>query len=225
MASGHVLVVSPHCDDAVFACGDFLAAHPAARVVTVFAGAPPEHDTRLRGWDADCGFTDGEDVMAMRRAEDRAALALLGAHPMWLQFRDDQYGRDAGPADIAAALSVVIDASAPSIVAVPLGLFHRDHALVHEAALEVRERRPRATWLAYEDAIYRRFPGDPVRRRIDALRAAGIAVERANLGGFTASALKRRAVECYRSQLRGLGSAGRAGHTDAFAPETFWLLT
>jgi len=40
MMSGDVLVVSPHCDDAVFSCGDFLVAHPRASVVTIFAGRP-----------------------------------------------------------------------------------------------------------------------------------------------------------------------------------------
>jgi LmbE family N-acetylglucosaminyl deacetylase len=220
--AARLVAVSPHCDDAVFACADFIAAHPGARVVTVFAAGPA--DARLRPWDADCGFEPGDDVMRVRRAEDRAALALLAAQPIWLRFRDDQYGHTGDVGDIARALTRIVDALRPSVIAAPLGLFHRDHLLAHEAALLVRARRPRPTWLAYEDAIYRRFPGAPARARLDALRAAGIDVRRAGHGGRPASPLKRRAVACYRSQLRGLATAGRAGHGDAFAPEALWRL-
>ena len=38
-----VVVVSPHLDDAVLGCGRFLAVHPGATVVTVFAGNPPQY--------------------------------------------------------------------------------------------------------------------------------------------------------------------------------------
>jgi LmbE family N-acetylglucosaminyl deacetylase len=219
-----LLVVSPHCDDAVFACADLVAAHPGARVVTVFAADPAAGDTRLRPWDADCGFGRADDVMRVRRAEDRAALALIGARPIWLPFRDDQYGHTAGVAVLADALMQVVDVVRPSVIAVPLGIFHRDHVLAHEAALRVLARRLRPTWLAYEDALYRRFPDDPVGTRITALREAGLDVERAALGGRPASAFKRRAVARYASQLRGLATAGRAGHGDAFAPEAYWRL-
>jgi LmbE family N-acetylglucosaminyl deacetylase len=219
-----VIVVSPHCDDAVFACADFVAAHAGARVVTVFAGGPPPGDTRLRPWDADCGFVHGDDVMRIRREEDRAALSLLGATPTWLRFREDQYEHDADASDIADALTEVVDTVRPSVIVVPLGLFHRDHALAHEAALRVRLRRRRPTWLAYEDAIYRRFPGDLIGARLSALRRAGIDVERVELGGRPASTLKREAMACYRSQFRGLATAGRAGHADALEPEGYWRL-
>jgi LmbE family N-acetylglucosaminyl deacetylase len=219
-----LLVVSPHCDDAVFACGDLIAAHPGAVVVTLFAAAPAVGDAALRPWDADCGFHAGDDVMEVRRAEDREALAMLGARPVWLPFRDDQYGRDADVDDIAHALEAVVDATRVSTVVGPLGLFHRDHALASEATLVVQARRPALAWLAYEDAIYRRVRDDPVAARISALRRVGLRVDRADVGGRSASMLKRRAVACYRSQLRGLATRGRSGHVDAFAPESYWRL-
>jgi LmbE family N-acetylglucosaminyl deacetylase len=215
-------VVSPHCDDAVFACADLIAAHPEATVVTLFAGGAA--DGVLRPWDTDCGFMPGDDVMAARRHEDREALALLGARPVWLAFRDDQYGRNAGAADIAHELTAVVDDVVPSAVLAPLGLFHRDHVLAHAASMLTRTRRPAPAWLVYEDAIYRALKGDPVGERVSALRHGGVALERVQLGDGRASALKRRAVRCYRSQLRGLASAGRAGHRDAFAPEAYWRL-
>jgi LmbE family N-acetylglucosaminyl deacetylase len=36
-----LLVVSPHCDDAVLSCGSLLETHPGSAVVTVFAGTQP----------------------------------------------------------------------------------------------------------------------------------------------------------------------------------------
>src|SRR4051812_4728612 len=80
-----VMIVSPHLDDAVFGCGELLGARPGSVVVTVFAGAPPTYET-VTEWDALAGFRAGDDVMAARRAEDRDALAVLGARPVWLDF-------------------------------------------------------------------------------------------------------------------------------------------
>ena len=217
-----LLVVSPHCDDAVFGAGDLIAAHPGTAVVTVFAGAPS--DAELRAWDAECGFTTGDDVMARRRAEDADALARLGAQPIWLAFRDDQYGRDGDAPAVAGALEHVVAALAPAIVAIPLGLFHRDHVLASDAGLLVASRRPRVSWLAYEDAIYRALPGDLVESRVAEVRARGYRVEPPEGARHPASALKRRAIACYASQLRGLAVSGRRGHADAFAPERCWRL-
>ena len=36
--------------------------------------------------------------------------------------------------------------------------------------------------------------------------------------------LKRRAVACYRSQLRALSTPGRPGFADVFATEGYWRL-
>src|SRR3954468_24729127 len=98
-----VVIVSPHLDDAVFGCGELLAARPGSVVVTVFAGAPPTYET-VTEWDALAGIHPGEDVLAARRAEDRAALGALGARPVWLDFRDSQYHDSPTVPEIAAAL-------------------------------------------------------------------------------------------------------------------------
>jgi LmbE family N-acetylglucosaminyl deacetylase len=65
-------VISPHLDDGVFSCGDLLASHPGAAVVTVFAGGPSS-STDIKPWDAAAGFHPGDNVMAARRAEDQTA--------------------------------------------------------------------------------------------------------------------------------------------------------
>src|SRR3954451_5053748 len=86
-----VVVVSPHLDDGGFGCGQLLSPPPGSVVITVFTERPAEHK-ELTSWDASAGFQSADAVMPARRAEDRAALALLGARPVWLGFVEDQYG-------------------------------------------------------------------------------------------------------------------------------------
>src|SRR5205085_7412091 len=86
-----IVVVSPHFDDAVQGAGYVLAGHPGATVVTVMAGRPPAYPDVPSEWDARGGFVAGDDVVALRREEDEAALAVLGAEHRWLGFSDHQY--------------------------------------------------------------------------------------------------------------------------------------
>jgi LmbE family N-acetylglucosaminyl deacetylase len=184
--------VSPHLDDAVFACGQWIASSPSPIVVTIFAGAPPA-GVRLTPWDAECGFREGDDVIAARRAEDRTALGVLGASPVWLDFRDDQYGEPRTTQAIADALACVIEREQAFAIHFPLGLFHRDHRRI----------------------------GGAVEERLQALRARGLALAPLTRSfAVDAVARKREAVACYRSQLRAL--ATRDAHDDVDAPEAHW---
>jgi LmbE family N-acetylglucosaminyl deacetylase len=72
----------------------------------------------------------------MRRAEDFRALTMLRAKPIWLDFVETQYGPPPADEALAAAIEQTLDTPA-SAVAIPLGLFHRDHQLTHGAALTV----------------------------------------------------------------------------------------
>src|SRR3954463_16054315 len=85
-------VVSPHFDDAVLSAGQLLAKHPGTTVITVMGGqrASGSYD-EVSWWDALCGFQSGEDVVAARRIEDKAALDVVGAQQSWLDFADHQY--------------------------------------------------------------------------------------------------------------------------------------
>jgi LmbE family N-acetylglucosaminyl deacetylase len=215
-----LVAVSPHLDDAVLGCGALLAAHPRSTVITVFAGRPPR-GMPVPPWDRAAGFVDGEDVIGARRAEDRAALGTLGAEPVWLDFLDAQYGPPPPVGSIATNLEAALLRTAPATVCIPLGLFHSDHALAHAAALALVRRYRGWCWLAYEEAMYRRVPG-ALEARLDALRRAGI--DAAPLAGLAAPADKRRALACYRSQLRALATPGRPGHADALEPERYWRL-
>lgn len=215
------LFVSPHLDDAVLSCGELIASSAAALVVTVFAGRPAG-GTSPTPWDAACGFGPDDDPIAARRSEDRAALDVLGARSLWLDFVDDQYGAPRPAEAIAATLVDAITREAPNEVYVPLGLFHTDHFRASEATLAVMPRFANLAWHAYADAIYRRIDG-AVDGRIRALADAGIALTPATpRRAAHADARKRHAVACYGSQLRGLQS--RRHHDDVFARETYWRL-
>jgi LmbE family N-acetylglucosaminyl deacetylase len=221
---GRLLVLSPHLDDGVFSCGELIAGHPGATVVTVFAGWPRDGGA-LTAWDEACGFHSGRAAMAARRAEDRAAAAVLRARTRWLAFLDAQYRSGRGEEAIDRRLGGVLRAIDPTTVLVPLGLFHGDHRLVHRAGLRLlrAEGPPRRLWLAYEDAIYRRIPGLLQRRLARLVRDGVLATPLPDVRRGP-PARKRQAVRCYRSQLRGLATPGRRGHVDACAPERYWQL-
>lgn len=220
--SGRALVLSPHLDDAVLGCGDWLARHPGSTVATVFAGSPGPR-AALTDWDARAGFRPGDDVVALRRAEDAAALRELRARPLWLAFRDAQYAppppRDAVAREIARSVRVL----AAACVVMPLGLFHSDHLLVREAALEARARAGARRWLVYADALYRALP-DLEADALAALAARGHVLVPLAAPRTPASACKRAAVARYASQLHALATPGRPGHADAFEPERLFEL-
>jgi LmbE family N-acetylglucosaminyl deacetylase len=231
--AGQVLVISPHLDDGVLSCGCLVAGLARRRrvaVATVFAGRP-RCSCPLTEWDRAAGFTPGSDVIGARRREDRRALDILGARAVWLPFRDGQYGKSP-PVDAVARrlaeLPMLREASDPAraLVLFPLGLFHSDHHLAREAAVRImRTQKIQATWLAYEDALYRRVPG-LIDRAVARLRRAGLAPRRLRVAA-EAGAVRRKtlAVRCYRSQLRALATPGRPGHDDAFADERFWQVS
>jgi LmbE family N-acetylglucosaminyl deacetylase len=222
-AAEHVLAISPHLDDAVFACGEILATAEGATVVTVFAGRPGARAT-MTSWDSDSGFATGDDVMGARRDEDRRALACLSATPVWLDFRDDQYGDSPSIEAIADALSPLVARDRVRDILVPLGLFHADHRRTHEAALSLTEKFPDRRWIVYEEAIYRRIDG--LRdAAIESLRRAGHSPRRIEFSiDRLAHECKRAAVACYGSQLRALSTPGRPGHVDALSPERYWRI-
>jgi len=216
-----LVVVSPHLDDGVFGCADLIRAHPGSTVITVFAGGPDAWGEPT-DWDAASGFTAGENTVARRREEDQRALAAVDAQPVWLPFWDSQYGASPDVEAIRAALERALVELAPDAVVIPVGLWHSDHRLTHEAAAPLVARHRRLEWLAYEDAIYRRFPESGLAERPSWLRARGIAMTPLEPGA-PASEAKRRSIACYGSQLRALASG--PGWEDALEPERRWALS
>jgi LmbE family N-acetylglucosaminyl deacetylase len=216
------LFISPHLDDAVFACGEWIASSANPIVVTIFAGFAPA-DAPLTMWDRECGFDEGDDVIALRRHEDRRALDSLGAAAIQLDFRDDQYGEPRPTRDITDTLAELVEREAPSALHVPLGLFHSDHRRSSDASLALFDRFAARAWHVYEDAIYRCIPG-AVDERARVLAGRRFVLERRSPAmARDAAARKRRAVGCYRSQLRALRT--RNAHDDVFAHERHWALS
>lgn len=211
-----LFAISPHLDDVVLGCANLVSAHQGARVVTVTAGVPPPHP--LTGWDAACGFGEADDVVGARRREDQAALALLGATPIWLDFLDRQYAQGASPdpSGVASALADILEGRQAGLVASPLGLQHPDHLATAAACYLVARRMPSLPWLIYEDAIYRRDAGATDQAMHD-LDEAGFTLERIDV---PSAACKNEAVARYASQLKGLGDLVQ----DAARPERYWVL-
>lgn len=218
---GRLLFISPHLDDAAFACGRLLASVSDAVVGTVFAGAPPP-DAPLTEWDRASGFQAGDDVIATRREEDRQALAILGAWPLWLTLQDRQYGLPPELDEVVGQLHGMLMQCEPGAVFFPLGLFHSDHRLTREAAVALVHACSGCQWFAYEDALYRNLPGER-EDGLAALEQSGMALRPARFAELPdAIARKRRAVDCYGTQLRALASPGRPGQADPTEVEAYW---
>jgi LmbE family N-acetylglucosaminyl deacetylase len=188
-------------------------------VATVFAGLPADAGART-DWDARCGFASAGEAVRARREEDRAALALLGCEPRWLDFGDSQYGATPAVEAVAEALSALLAQQGEDEAFVfPLGLFHADHQLVHEAGMAAWRRHPRPA-LLYEDALYRGIPR-LLQRRLAELLRQGLELTPAKEPPSAAAALKARAVRCYASQLRAFGPGG---YDDTARPERRWRI-
>ncbi|WP_454688775.1 PIG-L deacetylase family protein [Achromobacter aloeverae] len=218
--AGRLLVISPHLDDGALGCGLLLTAAARARVVTVHTAMPAAAPAATK-WDRDCGFADSRDAMRARLDEDARAMAVLGAEAGHLEFLDSQYGPLPSRERLAKALAGEIDAYAPDVVAMPLGLHHCDHERVREAALLVLPQRRRLLWVGYEDEFYRyragvlqRVLGQLARRRV---RATPI-----ECAGHGDPERKRLAVAAYASQLRAVGLHTPDAAVDA--GERYWWL-
>lgn len=119
------LLISPHLDDAVLSAGRFLAGNPDSTVVTIFAGIPKNKEL-LTDYDGKMGFSSSTEAMKIRRAEDIAALYVLDAKAVHLNYYDEQYARDE-PTYAVALNSLIKLAEDCDVVLGPLGIRHPDH--------------------------------------------------------------------------------------------------
>jgi LmbE family N-acetylglucosaminyl deacetylase len=222
-----IVVVSPHFDDAALGAAHLLGAHPGASVITVMGGPPPRYPDPPTEWDALGGFTTGDDVVALRREEDRAAMAVLDATPVWLEFVDHQYlepHERAKPDAIAVELEQAIDAANPNAVFLPMGLANPDHVASHDAGHMLAQRRNDLTWFCYEDSGYKHIPG-MLAWRISKLFRGDLWATPMIVPTVVDHDRKRTAIECYRSQLPPLNRDHSLGaRIGGSVPEQFWLL-
>lgn len=207
------LLLSPHLDDAVLSAGAFLANQPGCVVATVFAGLPGGQ-LGATPYDAKTGFKTSREAMQARRLEDRDALALLRAEPVYLDYLDHQYGRTYTVEQMASAIVSV--AEGYDLVLGPLGLVHPDHELLGDALVSAANRITADVYL-WEDLPNRVLHPDEAYRRLS--RPMLPATFKAP-GGAGTLADKVRSLLCYRSQL----GTGDLDFNVLLVPERFWRL-
>lgn len=194
------VVVSPHLDDAALSVGQFLLSWPGAYVLTLFCGLPSE--PRVTTFDVNCGFTDSTDALVGRAHEDDRAMQVLGARQIRAPFLDNQYRREddsqhrALRAVLASAIEKTVQTLGANRLLGPLGLLHPDHVFASNATLDAAEALGCRLWL-YEEIPSRVVDPEAVVARINAI-GRPLALDHLGTGDL---ALKRRAVECYKSQL------------------------
>jgi LmbE family N-acetylglucosaminyl deacetylase len=222
-----VVLFSPHFDDAALGAAHFLFSHPGAAVVTVMGGPPTRYPDPPSEWDALGGFVAGDDVVAIRREEDAAAMKVIDARPIWLEFVDYQYlapGERATPETIATEMERILDDERPTAVFLPMGLANPDHVATHDAGVLVAARRPDLAWFCYEDSGYKHIPG-MLAWRVAKLFRSDLWPTPMIVPTVVDHDRKRAAIECYRSQL---GPLNRDHALDARigggVPEQFWQL-
>ena len=216
--TGRLLVISPHLDDAVFSCRSLLRFARDVHVFTIFAGDAPV-GAPTTSWDLQCGFSDGTNVMKARRDEDARALAMLGAVPLWAEELQEGYRVE--PVDherLTALITGMIDTVAPTHVAFPLGLSHRDHLLVADASAAATRARHEAIPFVYAEQPYAQRKPGIVRQRRGEVSASGVELKIEPLPRGARRG-DHAALRCYASQLRGLKiSALRMG----LSRERYW---
>jgi LmbE family N-acetylglucosaminyl deacetylase len=230
--------LSPHFDDAVLSCGGVLA--QAARagstvvVVTIFAGEPEDSALRRPHVIAAHGRwgLEGGTAVSRRRAEDLAALAVVGAHAAWIPLVDHLYWPHAGawaepegwrrwaarlklllrPARrraqgerrrmVEAVVRACVARWPAATVLAPLGL--GGHPDHRLVAAAARTVVPPTLLACYEDLPYAARADGVGREALGGLELRPVAI---------ASTLvaKQRALACYSSQLDDLvGGAAQA---------------
>lgn len=183
----HILAVSPHLDDAVFSAGGTLARHvvkgDTVTVLTCFTGNVERPDGFALACQLDKGLGPDVDYMALRRAEDMAACAEIGADGLHWPFLEaphrgytnagalfeDRLPDDAIVEPLTDALSELLGRLAPDRIYGPWGVGrHVDHVAVREALERVTDAAKVIWWEDYPYAMQAdAAPADIVRFAIE----------------------------------------------------------
>jgi LmbE family N-acetylglucosaminyl deacetylase len=215
-----VVAVSPHLGDAVFSVGGTLALLGAVAdvvVLTCFTGSVATADASpfAVSTQLDKGLSADVDYMALRREEDRRALAVLGVpgrHLGLLEAPHRGYGSpaelfagrhpgDAVGGELAAVLAPLLDGA--DLVLAPQALGdHVDHRWVTEVVADLVPAGRRVWW---RDTPY-------VLRRPDATPSPHVTGDELAVDVAPVLAAKVEAVSCYATQVPfQFGSADAAG--------------
>jgi LmbE family N-acetylglucosaminyl deacetylase len=196
MSIAHIYL-SPHLDDAVLSCGGTIhrqtRAGEGVLVVNVCAGVPDYRNLSPFAREKHAVWGDPVDVVATRRAEDRQALAALGAQAVYWEYLDAIYrsadGRtlypslkalfgELDPADaelverLAGDITALCEAHSGAMIYAPLAVGgHVDHQLVRTAALRLVQRGQQV-WF-YEDFPYAWWDPEGVQEALRDLEVLG----------------------------------------------------
>jgi LmbE family N-acetylglucosaminyl deacetylase len=239
--------VSPHFDDAALSCAALLEREERVDVLTVFAGRP--RPPQRGAWDALCGFTDSDEALATREAEERRAFEGSVHRLATLELLEGQYvSSERAPADGAVLGEAVVDwlrSVGGGTVVIPAGagarwgrrrLYarvrrrlpprstgvpqHPDHLFVRDAVLDQLDKAGETASLLYEELPY--LLGGRADHEVGRIAIArGRRAARLTLPVDRAAKAAR--ITCYRSQL---WSFPRAVLEPAQLPpeERYWLL-
>ena len=166
----HALFLSPHLDDVAFSCAGVLlrliAAGWSTTVVTCFTASVPHPQGFALSTQLDKGLPATVDYLALRRAEDQAFAATVGAEIHHLPFAEAPHRGYQSAADLfhgiheddyihldlMAALGALLTAYRPTFIFAPQGLGqHVDHLQVMRALTSIHVPCPIA-W--YRDLPY-----------------------------------------------------------------------
>lgn len=203
------LYLSPHLDDAVLSCGGMIHRQTQAgehvRVITICAGNAPPGPLSAFAQALHDRWQTPANAVDVRRAEDAAALALLGADVLHLDVPDCIYRGTGGEywyasegaifgelhpaeAELIEKLAEQLRGLGPGRVYAPYGLGHHvDHQLTRRAAEQAG-----GIYAYYEDYPYAERESvvatDALSPQIVALRLENVAT-------------KVRAIAAYASQI------------------------
>jgi LmbE family N-acetylglucosaminyl deacetylase len=188
-----LLLVVPHMDDEVLACGGMLAAWPeGVRVHLAYATDGARSSPEPGAWRGN----PRPELPPVRVREAQEALAMLGvpaANLHFLGFPDGELFRHRKAFE--ADLDALVQRVEPDSILVPFRYDrHPDHLAINRVATGLYGRHPHIQLFEY--FVYYRWrllPGGDVRRYIRPEQLVSVDI-RAN------APLKRKALDCFRSQ-------------------------
>lgn len=194
-----ILVLAPHPDDEIVACGiaAMRARAAGANVFVLYLTTGVPERTALWAWRRR-GY---RARLARRRTEALEVAALLGLEP--LAFGDTPSRALRGRLDDAAArvADAIAQCGADALWVPAFEGGHQDHDAANAVAAGFRCRLP-----VWEFAAYNYAGGEVRANRFATLRGSEILFE----ARPEEARLKRRALACYRSERGNLGHVGAA---------------
>lgn len=194
LAGGTVLVVAPHMDDEVLACGGLIARLPdKEHIYVAYATDGTKSPAPVLPWDGRAP----DDLGEIRKGESVAALGLLGVPRGNLRFFDLPEARlRTHMPDLARRLRELLSEIRPDHVLVPFRYDrHPDHLAVNRVATAAyRQQGQRGRLLEY--FVYYRWrllPTGDIRDYVQPACLLGVEIS-------SVARQKRAALDCFRSQ-------------------------